>query len=69
MMPLNYETLKVLYVEFLIEENLAWNFKDFDHIKEYSEMCDKHGADAVDDYMEFHDELDNFEEAYMGEWD
>ena len=42
---------------------------DFDHIKEYSEMCDKHGADAVDDYMEFHDELDNFEEAYMGEWD
>ena len=43
--------------------------EDFDHIKEYSEMCDKHGADAVDDYMEFHDELDNFEEAYMGEWD
>ena len=42
---------------------------DFDHILEYSDMCDKHGQEAVDDYMEFHDELDNFEEAYCGEWD
>ena len=43
--------------------------EDFEHIKEYTEMCDKHGAEAVDDYMELHDELDNFEEAYCGEWD
>ena len=37
-----------------------------------------HGQEAVDDYMEFHDELDNFEviakrltcqEPYCGEWD
>ena len=42
---------------------------DFDHILEYSDMCDKHGQDAVDDYMEFHDELDSFEEAYCGNWD
>ena len=51
---------------------------DFDHILEYSDMCDKHGQEAVDDYMEFHDELDNFEviakrltsqEDYCGEWD
>lgn len=42
---------------------------DFAHILEYSDMCDKHGQEAVDDYMEFHDELDNFEEAYCGEWD
>ena len=51
---------------------------DFDHILEYSDMCDKHGQEAVDDYMEFHDELDNFEviakrltcqEPYCGEWD
>ena len=28
-----------------------------------------HGQEAVDDYMEFHDELDNFEDAYCGEWD
>ncbi|MBD5505637.1 MAG: antirestriction protein ArdA [Lachnospiraceae bacterium] len=42
---------------------------DFDHILEYSDMCDKHGNDAVDDYLEFHDSLDNFEEAYCGEWD
>ena len=42
---------------------------DFDNILEYSDMCDKHGSDAVDDYMEFHDTLDNFEEAYCGEWD
>ena len=40
---------------------------DFDNILEYSDMCDKHGQEAVDDYMEFHDELDNFEEAYCGE--
>ena len=25
---------------------------DFDHILEYSDMCDKHGQEAVDDYME-----------------
>lgn len=31
-------------------------------------MCDKHGQEAVDSYMEFHDKLDNFEEAYCGEW-
>lgn len=42
---------------------------DFDNIIEYSELCDKHGQEAVDDYMEFHDELDDFEEAYCGEWD
>ena len=42
---------------------------DFDNILEYSDMCDKHGNDAVDDYMEFNDSLDNFEEAYCGEWD
>ncbi len=42
---------------------------DFDHILEYSDMCDKHGQEAVDDYLEFRDELDNFEEAYCGEWD
>ncbi|MBD5230360.1 MAG: antirestriction protein ArdA [Bacteroidales bacterium] len=41
---------------------------DFDHILEYSEMCDKHSVEAVDDYMEFEDSLDNFEEAYCGEW-
>lgn len=43
--------------------------EDFDHIKEYTEMCDKHSVEAVDDYMELHDDLDNFEEAYCGEWD
>ena len=42
---------------------------DFDHIKEYCELCDKYDLDAVDDYMEFHDELDSFEEAYCGNWD
>ena len=42
---------------------------DFDNILEYSDMCDKHGSDAVDDYMEFHDTLDSFEDCYVGEWD
>ncbi len=43
--------------------------EDFDHIQEYTELCDKYDVDAVDDYMEFEDTLDNFEEAYCGEWD
>ncbi|MDE5843679.1 MAG: antirestriction protein ArdA, partial [Muribaculaceae bacterium] len=42
--------------------------EDFVHILEYSEMCDKHSVEAVDDYMEFEDSLNNFEEAYCGEW-
>ena len=36
-------------------------------IMQYSDMCDKHGFDAVDDYMEFHDTLDSFVEFYVGE--
>lgn len=42
---------------------------DFDHIKEYVEMCEKHTQDAVDDFLEFNDDLKDFEEAYCGEWD
>ena len=42
---------------------------DFEHIKEYNDLCDKYDQDAVDDYMEFHDELNSFEEAYFGHWD
>ena len=42
--------------------------EDFDNILEYSEMCEKHSKEAVDDYMELHDSLDNFEDAYCGEW-
>lgn len=42
---------------------------DFDHILEYSDLCDRYSREAVDDYLEFHDELDNFEEAYCGKWD
>lgn len=42
---------------------------DFEKILEYYQMCEKHGAEAVDDYMEFNDSLDNFEEDYCGEWD
>lgn len=38
-------------------------------MKQYSYICDKHGQEAVDDYMEFHDEHDSFEEVYCGEWD
>ena len=52
--------------------------EDFDHIKEYCDLCAKYDQDAVDDYMEFHDELDSFEviakrltcqEPYCGTWD
>ena len=43
--------------------------EDFDHIKEYCDLCDQYSQDAVDDYMELHDELDSFDEAYCGQWD
>lgn len=33
----------------------------FDHIRKYTELCDKYDVDALDDYMEFVDELDSFE--------
>ena len=42
--------------------------EDFDNILEYSEMCEKYSKEAVDEYMELHDSLDNFEDAYCGEW-
>lgn len=32
-------------------------------------MCDEHGTEAVDDYMEYYDDFDSFDEAYCGEWD
>lgn len=43
--------------------------EDFDNIAEYTEMCEKHSTEAVNDYMELHDSLDGFEERYCGEWD
>ena len=42
---------------------------DFDHILEYTKMCDEHGDEAIEDYMEFYDDLDHFDDAYCGEWD
>ena len=45
------------------------NREDFDKIIEYSELCDQYGKEAVDDYMEYHNELDGFEDAFSGEWD
>ena len=42
--------------------------EDFDRIVEYSDLCDRHGELAVNDYMEYHDCLDNFEDDYCGEW-
>ena len=35
----------------------------------YSEISHKQSTDSVDDYLEVNDLLDNFEEAYCGEWD
>ena len=32
-------------------------------------MSHKQSTDSVDYYLEFNDLLDNFEEAYCGEWD
>jgi antirestriction protein len=42
---------------------------DFYNILEYKRMCDLHGAEAIDDFIDLGKDLDDFEEAYCGEWD
>jgi antirestriction protein len=42
---------------------------DFDKIVEHKRMCDLHGAEAIDDYIDLDHDLADFEEAYCGEWD
>ena len=43
---------------------------DFDHIKEYWEMCEKHSVEAVDAFMDWGGEkLEHFEDCYIGEYD
>lgn len=41
---------------------------DFEKILEYWDMCEKYSTEAVDDWMEFRDDLTDFEEAYCGDW-
>ena len=43
--------------------------EEFENILKYCDLCDEYGREAVDDYMELYDEIDNFEEAYCGEYD
>ncbi len=43
--------------------------EDFGNIKEYTELCEKYGAEAVADYLEIKDTIDGFEDAYCGCWD
>jgi antirestriction protein len=42
---------------------------DFYKIFDYKRMCDLHGAEAIDDYIDLDHDLADFEEAYCGEWD
>ena len=53
-----------LYHESMDEE-------DFDHIKEYCELCDDYSVEAVDDFLELFrpEDLDNMQDAYVGEYD
>lgn len=44
--------------------------EDFDNIKEYWEMCEKHSVEAVDAFMDWGAEkLEHFEDCYLGEYD
>lgn len=44
--------------------------EDFDHIKEYWELCEKHSVEAVDAFMDWGGEsLEHFEDCYLGEYD
>ena len=44
---------------------------DFDKIQKYIELCDSNKQEAVDAWLSITcgDDIDKFEEAYMGEWD
>lgn len=44
--------------------------EDFDNIKEYWEMREKHSVEAVDAFMDWGAEkLEHFEDCYLGEYD
>ena len=45
--------------------------EDFDHIKEYCELCDDYSVEAVDDFLEIFrpEDLDNMQDAYVGEYE
>lgn len=44
--------------------------EDFDNISKFVELSDEYSREAVEDYMEIHDDLDieNFRDAYNGEF-
>ena len=42
----------------------------FEAVREYSDMCDKYSADAVDAFIEWDcEELEHFEDCYVGKYD
>lgn len=41
---------------------------DFDKILQYVDLCETYSTEAVDDYLDFNDDLDYFEEAFCGEF-
>ena len=42
----------------------------FEAVREYSDMCDKYSADAVDAFIDWGcEELEHFEDCYVGEYD
>ena len=42
----------------------------FEAVREYSDMCDKYSADAVDAFIDWGcEELEHFEDCYLGEYD
>ena len=45
--------------------------EEFNEILEYCELCDDYSVEAVDDFLEIFrpDDLDNMQDAYVGEYD
>ena len=45
--------------------------KEFNNILEYCELCDDYSVEAVDDFLEIFrpEDLDNMQDAYVGEYD
>ncbi len=41
----------------------------FYQIYDYVQMCKLHDTDAVDDYLDLYDNLENFEDAFCGYWE
>jgi antirestriction protein len=47
----------------------SYDETDVELLQEYCSLCDRYGAEPVDDYFDLYFTFNGFEDAYMGEWE